>query len=197
MSNEVKNKTTNIINKLWNYGKPNKAALAGLRSSQSINSRQAVVVWPLLLEEMDRHDLSNDGKPNPEEIAIFTALRCFAIYQRGIDNRLLVSSSYDSELMHVLSHLRQDEQLQSALDRRIQTVLITSNIDSVINSLTRLVSILKAKGNGTPVDFAKLAQDLYDFQFRYGTMSGARRIALRWGRQYYWNNTKHNESKEK
>lgn len=197
MKIDINKKTTDIINELWNHGDPNKAALAGLRSSQSINSRQAVVVWPLMLAEMDRQDLSSDGKPRPEEIAIFTALRCFALYQQGKGNCLLASSSYDSQFMNVLAKLRQDEQVRPALDRRVQSLLITNNIDSVVNSLIHLVSIVKARGSEAPVNFAGLAQDLYDFQFNFGTMSGARRVALRWGRQYYWNDAKHNESKEK
>lgn len=197
MKIDINKKTTDIINELWNYGDPNKAALAGLRSSHSINSRQAVVAWPLMLGEMDKNNLSNDGTPRPAEIAIFTALRCFALYQQGKGNRLLASSSYESELMNALAKLRQDTQLRPALDRRVQSILITNNINSVVNSLTHLISILKARGGETPVNFARLAQDLYDFQFTFGTMSGARRVALRWGRQYYWNDAKQNESKEK
>lgn len=191
MSNEVRKATTRMINELWNNGNPNKAILAGLRNSQTINSRHAVVAWPLMFEAMNRQALSHNGRPTKEERAIFTALRCFAVYQQGRDTLMAASAEKDGhgeQLMVALSRLRQDERARNSLDRRVQAMLVTSNIDAVINSLAHLTPILKGQGGNQPIDFADLAQDLYNYQSHFGTSKGARRVALKWGQQYFWFN---------
>ena len=193
MSNKVRKTTTRIINELWNNGNPNKAILAGLRSSQTINSRQAVAVWPLMFEamkceKMDPKAWSRNGRPTKEELSIFSALRCFAVYQQGRNSLLAVSARKDGrgeQLMIALSWLRQDERVRNSLDRRVQIMLITNNIDAVINSLAHLTPILKSHGGNQPIDFADLAQDLYNYQGHFGTINGARRVALKWGQQYF------------
>lgn len=191
MGNEVRKATARIINELWNNGNPNKAILAGLRNSQTINSRQAVIVWPLMFEVMNQQALSRNGRPTKEERAIFTALRCFAVYQQGRDTWLAASAGKDGDgeqLMVALSRLRQDERTRNSLDRRVQVMLVTNNIDVVINSLAHLTPILKGKAGNQPIDFADLAQDLYNYQSHFGTSNGARRVALKWGQQYFWFN---------
>lgn len=201
MSNDVRKTTTRIINELWNGGNPNKAVLAGLRNSQTINSRQAVVVWPLMFESMDEHALSHNGQLTREERTIFTALRCFAVYQQGHDSLLAASSRENGngeQLMVALSRLRQDDRTRNSIDRRVQAMLVTNNIDVVINSLSHLTPILKGQSGTQPLDFADLAQDLYNYQSHFGTSNGARRVALKWGQQYFWINAQNqNKSKEK
>ena len=189
MNYEVRKATALIINELWNNGNPSKAALAGLRNSQTINSRQAVTVWPLMFAVMDQNSLSRNGRPTREEKAIFTSLRCFAVYQQGSDTLLASSSNSKGEqLMVALSRLRQDDHVQNALDRRVQAMLVTNNFDVVTNSLAHLTPIMKGEGGKQPIDFADLAQDLYNYQSHFGTSSGARRVALKWGQQYFWFN---------
>lgn len=195
----VRGATAQIIQELWNNGNPDKAALAGLRGSQSMNSRQAAVVWPLMFDHMDENWLSKNGQPTKQERAIFMALRCFAIYQQGNSERLMAATSGRDQsglpLMVALSQLRQDDGVRPALDRRVQAMLVTNNFEAVLNSLTHLTPILKAKGDRLPIDFADLAADLNNFQRHFGTSDGARRTALKWGQQYFWTN-EHNDTKE-
>ena len=198
MNNEVRRATARIINELWNNGNPNKAALAGLRNSQTINSRQAVSVWPLMFSAMEQSSLSRNGRPTKEEKAIFTALRCFAVYQQGNDTLMASSSDNNVNGQVTLSRLRKDDHVRNSLDRRVQAMLVTNNFDAVTNSLAHLTPILKGQGGKQPIDFADLAQDLYNYQGHFGTSNGARRIALKWGQQYFWfNEQKQTNTKEK
>lgn len=77
-----------------------------------------------------------------------------------------------------------DSNEKKALDRRITALLATTNISSATNSINHLVSILKGKKMGEKIDFAQLAEDLYNFQW---STKNARFVALKWGKDYYWN----------
>ena len=70
--------------------------------------------------------------------------------------------------------------------------MATSNVASMIQSLSHLVSILKATNPTIRIDYALLAQDLYDAQFGVDV---ANQVHLRWGQQYYWS-TKNQKTTE-
>ena len=187
MTAEIRRVTARIIRQIWSDGAYDKAILATLRSSNSILSRNAITVWPLLLSNMEKEELSYDGKPTYAERAVFAALRCYAIYQQGKNNDHFVyapagKNSDGQELFAVLSVLRKTEEMQKALDRRVQTVLGNSNVDSVLNIIYHLVAILKGKSPQAIIDFAQLSQDLYYFQL---SSELARQVCLKWGQQYY------------
>lgn len=181
--------TSNIIRQLYNDGQINKAALSSLRQSASITSKKATSVWPILLAEIDKKDLSKDGYPTHAEIAIFTAIRCYAIYQQANDQNVFASSENGQDknnvgltLFQALSNLRQDESIQKALDRRVESLLASTEINSIVNGIIHLLEILKAHNKYLQIDYAVLAQDLFRFQF--GNDS-AREVSLMWGEQYF------------
>lgn len=193
MSPNIATIANRCILRLYNDGSLNKAALSSLRTSNSVVSKKATAIWPLLFELMPERLLSKNGKPTYGEIAIFTSLRAYAVYQQGKENPAFVDifrRDYDynsARLFRVLSRLRQDETIREALDRRVEAVLASSNIDFVCRSLIHLIDILKSNQNITKIDFAHLALDLYGYQFSY---EGARRISLRWGQEYFYVNEK-------
>lgn len=195
MTAQIKSAISRTIYQLWGNNEPNKAAFAALRNSNSMLNRNATVVWPQIMENMQREELSKDGRPTKAELAVFVALRCYALYQQG--NDLLTyadKTSNGKELFAVLSSLRKDDLTRKAIDRRVQAVLGSSNVQSVINALYHLVSILKASSTNNLIDFAQLGQDLFYFQL---SNELARQICLKWGQQYYWNeNTKLNEKED-
>ena len=87
------------------------------------------------------------------------------------------------QLFVALADLRKNQDKQAALDRRIQNLLSSTNIDSVAKSVTQLVRILKSADRNLLLDFPQLAQDLFFFQMGY---EYSRQVFLKWGRQYYW-----------
>lgn len=180
----IETTTTQIISHVWNNGSPDKAILAALRDSNNILSRKATTVWPMMLSAMDKRDLSYNGKPTIAEIAIFAALRSFATYQQAQEQLMFASINNNGKnLLSGLAQLRNDERTRKALDRRVQAMLVSTNVESVINSIYRLVAILKAHKLYLKIDFAQLSQDLYFYQLSY---ENARRTTLKWGQEYYW-----------
>ena len=113
--------TTNAaVNRLWNNGQPNRAALAGLRTAKTISDHQAVVAWPILLDVIPEDSLSITGKPTKVEKAVFTATKAYALYQQGTNDRCLNDSKGQS-IMQALAQLRTSNPDQAdALDRRIE-----------------------------------------------------------------------------
>lgn len=188
MVDSVATITHSIISELYGNGNPDKAILSGLREAETIDSKRAESVWPVLFEKLDDRYLSGspDGRPTWAETAIYTALRCYAIYQQGSESIVYESSigpeSTGKPLFTALASLRTHEDMEIALDRRLQNLFSSRAFLSTIKAVTQLVRILKSSGLNLKIDFAQLAQDLYKFQKSF---EAANQIRLKWGRQYY------------
>lgn len=185
--------TARIINQLYGDGTPDKGALAELRRTTAITDKGAEKIWPLIFSVVPK--LSTNGKPTKLETAVYTALHCYAAFQQGNDSFVFgqISRSKDKEesrengvsLFTALRKMKiNDSNEKKALDRRVTALLATTNISSATNSINHLVSILKGKKMGEKIDFAQLAEDLYNFQW---STKNARFVALKWGKDYYWN----------
>lgn len=180
--------TNNIIeNRLYDNGNFDKGALASLRGSNSLLSKKATAVMPIMLSKLPKNSLSVDGTPTYAENAVFTALRCYAIYQQG--NDYYVNGSSSKSIFEALAQLSQNDDLRDALDRRMSILLGSTNFNGVSNSIIHLLQILKSHDRNQTLNFASLAQDLYNFQFSF---ENARKVCLRWGRQYYWHDNGRN-----
>ena len=180
--------TNNIIeNRLYDNGNFDQGALASLRGSNSLLSKKATAVMPIMLSKLPKNSLSVDGTPTYAENAVFTALRCYAIYQQGNDH--YVNGSSSKSIFEALAQLSQNDDLRDALDRRMSILLGSTNFNGVSNSIIHLLQILKSHDRNQTLNFASLAQDLYNFQFSF---ENARKVCLRWGRQYYWHDNGRN-----
>jgi len=187
MSQQIKEITSRIILGLYRKGHPDKAVLASLRNAPTITSPRAQQVWPILMANLDQNQLSRDGVPTREEVAVYTAIRFYAIHQQGREPEVYAPSKGEdakgTPFFTALAKLRGNEELRTAMDRRVQPLLATTNAAGVINGLTHLVSILKANSPAVKIDYAWLAQNLYGLQ---GSYEQANRVRLRWGQQYFW-----------
>ena len=184
----IERSTNKIIKKLHEREGNDKAILSALRRSNSILSRQATVVWPVLFEYIQEKDtFGENSRQTISERSIFTALRCYAVFEQG--NDIERDREYDSEnaksLFRNLSFLRKDEQLREALDRRVRSVLSTTNIEAITRSLVSLTKIIKANNSAAIINYPELANDLYNFQLGF---EPARKVALKLGREYFWIN---------
>ncbi|MCI1598366.1 MAG: type I-E CRISPR-associated protein Cse2/CasB [Levilactobacillus sp.] len=189
MPSEVRKATSQIINTLYRDGNPDKAILASLRNAPTITSHRAEAVWPVIMAHLDESQLSHakDGAPTAAETAVYTATRFYALHQQGNQDAFVYASAVGKDAVGetffgVLGRLRGDEDLRVAMDRRVQPLLATTSVSGIINSLTHLVSILKAHQGAQQIDYALLAQDLDNLQ---GSYEQASRVRLRWGQQYY------------
>ncbi|KRK72786.1 CRISPR-associated Cse2 family protein [Levilactobacillus namurensis DSM 19117] len=185
-ANDISFVTNKIIRKLNRDEHPNKAALASIRGAATLTSPRAQGIWPILLANLDKEMLSSDGYPTYAEVAIYAAVRFYAIHQQGQEQLVYEPTSRDepTEFFMRLAKMRQDERIHDALDRRVRILLATTNVNSMINSLSHLVSIVKSHHRDWSIDYARLAKDLYIAQF--GNRQ-ANQVHLRWGQQYYRN----------
>lgn len=194
---KIEKVTDKVIRSLWRDGNPDKAALSGARGTTSLVNRQAQAVWPVMMANLDKKMLSQDGRPTYAETAVYAGIRFYAIHQQGQSQFVYGSTHGDDEdkgtnLFEALARLRSQPDRQDALDRRVKALLATSNVTSMIQSLSHLISILKSANSTIRIDYALLAQDLYDAQFGIDV---ANQVHLRWGQQYYWN-TKNEKTTE-
>lgn len=194
MSTEIAKITNSIIKQIYNEGDLNKGLLSNLRNSTSINDRYATKLWPLIFSEVRNDDiLSKTGKPTFGEIAIYTALRCYAIIQQGTEEQVFGNFNADENVQSLFSALSQlnkqmnknDESARTSLDKRVDATFAMTNTASAINSILHLVRILHSQNNveNIKIDFGQLADDLYFFQMN---RSQARKVTLRWGQNYYF-----------
>ena len=185
---KIKETTAQIITELYRDGQPDKALLASLRNAPTIASQHAQAVWPLLMAKLNESQLSQSGVPTRAEVAVYTAIRFYAIHQQANHTQSVYASAYGhgaegETFFAALARLRGIESLRKAMDRRVQPLFATTNAAGIINELSHLVSILKANGGSQKVDYAWLAQDLYGLQ---GSYEQASQVRLRWGQQYFW-----------
>lgn len=196
MAFEIEKATERIIRQLYNNGDTDKASLSALRSAATIDGYRAQKVWPVFLSNLDEQWLSKNGKATREESAIFAAVRMYALHQQASDACVFSRRNYSDkkdekkkdvekngrELFEALNWLKQGTDSHEALDRRVQALLGTNNYNAVIDQLVHLMQIIKSKKTGIQIDYARLAGDLYKFQFGYRQ---ANEVRLRWGEQYY------------
>lgn len=132
------------------------------------------------------------GLSTKEEIAVYTAVQRYIVFQQEIDKSqpqsdeegdALAKLPQGSPLFAALSRLRADPKKQVALDRRIQPILASTDFSTITHALSHLVGMLKSRTNLIHVDYAQLAQDLYQVQLGYAQ---ANRVRLRWGQQYFY-----------
>lgn len=189
MRNSIAAPVARIIRQLYGNGNINKAVLASARHGASMLSPQAQAVWPVMMAALPEPMLSRNGEPTYAETATYAAIRLYAIHQQGIEKVCVYEPfrGYNNEggtrLFSALADLQQNKKTKATLDRRVQALLATTNVDSVINSLTHLVAILKAKNRECQIDYALLAEELFKFQMNYDL---ANRVRLNWGRQYFY-----------
>jgi len=187
MTTNIRETTGRIITDLYGYGHSNKAVLASLRHATSITSQQAQPVWPVLIANLEEHQLSISGVPTQAEVAVYSAVRLYAIHQQGVNDHCVYASAGDEakgmQLFSALANQRSHEDTRVALDRRVRMLLATTNVNSIINSLSHMVSILKASDAKLKIDYSLLALDLYGLQLNH---EHANKVRLRWGEQYYW-----------
>ncbi|CAM3211238.1 type I-E CRISPR-associated protein Cse2/CasB [Lactiplantibacillus plajomi] len=204
MTNEIAKSTRQIILRLYNDGNENKGVLASLRTAPKLTSPRAQSVWPVMLGSIPETMLSRDGQPTKAEKAVYAAVRLYAIHQQAQSTFVYDQLGWKhqdengeektkgKDLFAALALIRANPDYKDALDRRVQAVLATTNIDAVFDALGHLVSMLKARSAGVQVDYGQLAQDFYQFQFGY---TAANRIRLRWGQQYFFVQTDHTQTK--
>lgn len=71
----------------------------------------------------------------------------------------------------------------NGLDRRVNNLLATNNINYFYKQLVSLIKIMKSKNDDFKIDYVNLTKDMYYLQ----SYSSSKKIRLAWGKKYYKN----------
>lgn len=203
--------TIKVIALLYNNGDLDKASLAALRNATSFTSPQATMIWPLIFSSVPEEEKNQDNEINDEnnlnkffgkngqisysEQAVFTALKMYAIYQRGIDEYNVYAKKDGKNgltFFQALNRVRQskNDEEKKPLDRRVNNLFRSTSTEPIFNSLIQLQKLLKSENNTLKIDYVQLARDIYNLQFDYESM---RKVVLKWGQEYFYSNVKNKD----
>lgn len=160
-----------------------RAALANLRRGVGKVPGELPELWGIFLEDLDEGFLGKNGKPSKEEWAIYISLTLFALHQQGKSEPMhKINQSLGNAAAMLMTEQTDDE--RSRVMRRFGPVVTASDMNELSHHLRGLVQLFKANERAIPLDYVKLAGDIYDFQFD----DSRKRVQLRWGQDFYYNN---------
>ena len=171
------------IQKMTNDGQ-RKAILANLRRGAGRVPGELPELWGEFLEELPEELYGSGRGPSRAEWAVYTALTLFALHQQGHD------PAQEREYMNqenvglgaaaakVALADGGDEALER-VRRRFNIAATAESMDKLSWHLRGLVQLMSGKSIG--LDYARLAGDLYRYQFP-SMRSGVR---LEWGQDFY------------
>jgi CRISPR system Cascade subunit CasB len=163
-----------------------RAALANLRRGIGKAPGSVPAIWEWTLSDLPERVLSQSGEPTYGEWAIHTAMTLYAFHQQGKDIKtanMNVSKSLLGQAIRKLALVRSiglgEQEEDQGVVRRFQAIVTSSNISELSSHLKGIVQLLKAAD--IPLDYPKLALDLYEFQYP----QNRNKVRLRWGQEYY------------
>ena len=151
--------------------------LAHLRQAVDEVPGTSPLVWQLVLEALPEQFVGTRDEPTAGEWAAHLALTLYAVHQRGNQNPM---HQIDNSLGRAAGRLVRTRQAQSqSVKKRYDAVLTATNFTSRRYHLRSLVGLLSTEA--IPVDYGRLALDLYRFQKPGGKDS----VNREWGRDFY------------
>ena len=139
-------------------------------------------LWGHIFEDFPEEYMSRDGSPSKEELAYYTALTLFAAHQRGRNTKKDPMHTEKVSLGQAMRTLAGPDTQSDAFDRirkRFNICASAADFQSLSVRLRGLVHYMK--GAGVALDYGKLADDLFFFQFP-GSVA---KVRLRWGQDFY------------
>jgi CRISPR system Cascade subunit CasB len=171
-----------------------RAMLARLRRCAGKPVGEDPAVFPATLEGMPLEWQSDNGIPTYQENAVHAALTLYALHQQGSEAAMNVPAKDRSDrsrtLGSAIQRLASTEDKESAVKRRFDAMATATSFAELAHHARGIVQLLRA--DKIPLDYARFAQDLYQFQFP----GGPERIRLIWGQDYYRRTSADNEAKK-
>lgn len=159
-----------------------RARLAELRRGVGRRPGDMPELWGLLFSDMPEAMLSDGGEPTRAEWAAYTALTLYALHQQSRDVRRENMYQEGQGLGRAVGRLVKSEDDRERVARRFNAFATADDMQEAAHHLRGLVQLLRAEG--IPMDYVRLALDLYDFQFP----ESAPGVRLRWGQDFYRRN---------
>lgn len=160
-----------------------RAVLANLRNSIGKPITQTIGAWVFIFDKIPEEFQGQYENPSREENAILIALQMYALHQQGDDVSVNISSM-DNRWKNIGDSLKSLRFLDdgNAINRRFNAMITASGFEEIVYHLRQLIKILKSKSE-QKINYAKLAEDLYDLQNDYRF----EKVRFSWARSYYSN----------
>ena len=138
-------------------------------------------LWGAFLADLPQPLESRTGVPSRGEWAVYLALTLYALHQQGhslpADNMHRPGAAFGQAVRRLVKAGEQPQ--DSSILRRFNALATAANMRESAQHLRGIVQLLRA--GDIPLDYVQLSADLYDLQFA----SGAQRVRLRWGQDFY------------
>lgn len=178
-----------------------RAELAQLRRGVGHAPGEIPELWGSFLSEMPE-ELQGIKTASHAEWAIYMALTYYALHQQGNEVNMNREGYGLGRAVRELAERNtsvQDWESSSVL-RRFNALATARDIHEISHHLRGLIQLLRsAKGGGIPLDYPRLATELYGLQCdRAESLHLSADIKLRWGQDLYRNRNKEaSETEEK
>lgn len=169
-----------------------RASLARLRRGIGHAPGEIPEIWGEYLLGLDEELMGSGEQPSPAEWAIYVAMTMFAHHQQGKSEPMHVEEKQSDEtnrfrrssLGTAAGSLIENEDDRQRVARRFNPIATSKNLQEMSQHLRSLISQLRT--NNIPLDYGRLAYDLYRFQDPK-TINEVRRT---WGEDFYCNAAK-------
>lgn len=164
--------------------------LAQLRRLSVSDGNSWMAVGDLLFEDWPEDELGpltkEDGLTERTSNVVCAALSLYAIHQQSKESPMCLVKEKDEGDWNAGSFGRACRLIEPDLDnskgvqRRLARVEATEDFDGALVNIRALIQLLKAKS--IPLDYGRLAQDLYLIQT---SKESRRKVFRRWASEYY------------
>jgi len=182
---QIKRLAQQKVERLLVEGPWSRAMLAKLRRGIGKQPGELPELFEILFMDMSEELYSKGDEPSYAEWAIYTSLTLFALHQQGKDRPMSSGGKIEGKNTGnslgaaVGTLVKQDKEREPAIKRRFDAVLTANEFTEFAYHARGLIQLLR--GGDITLDYPRLAEDLYRYQFD----ANRNRIRLRWGEDYY------------
>ena len=147
-------------------------------------------LWGILYEDMPENFIGNTDEPSKEEWSCYTALTLFALHQQGMNiasQCMHIKGKKIGQSLRMLSDALGDAGAENRVLKQLSALSTSKNRDEYSYHLRKIVYLLKSEK--IPLDYGKLATDLYLLQYDEYASS----VKLQWARDFYRKGAKKND----
>lgn len=167
-----------------------KALLANLRRAAGRDLQKNPDIWGMVLEDLPVPEYDSP-EIMPEEMAVFISMTLYAVAQQGESPVTHSMHQKDVSFGAACGQLAgSDENQQERVRAKLKRLLGAKNMDELAEQLRRMIQLIKAED--IKLDYAKLCNDLYWYQFT----NGRDNVQLQWARDFT-RSMKHNTEEKK
>ena len=152
-----------------------KGLMANLRHGIGKKPGELPELWGMIFDRIP-NELTGRKEASYAEWAIYTALTLYALHQQGSDVNM---NQKDLSVGRAAANLVKNEDDTKRVLNRLNLVVTAVSPEDLAYHLRGLIQLLK--NEDIPLDYARLAKELY----RFHNDESASSIKLSWGRDFY------------